>query len=1830
MTMPAPRSGTSMAGASDGGARRYFAGFDVLAEIGRGAQAVVYRVARDSSEFALKVLRPGGPDDASRVVAFCREAALLACVNHPGLARVYEVGVADGRPYLVMDVVEGQRLTDVLISGALSEARVVALGIDLAGALVAAHQTGLVHRDVKPDNVVLAVDGTARLIDFGLATRVSEEQDEPAAGTLAYSAPEQSGVLHRPVDGRADLYALGAVLFECATGEPPFAAQDVGELRRLHAVAPVPDPRELRAELSPALAAILGRLLAKDPDDRYQSASGLLADLQRLAAEPGAGAFDLGTADEPVGTRREAPLIGRDAELAVLRERWHRVLGGHGQLVLLRGAAGSGKSRLARELAAEVQGAGQLVLRGKSAANDAQPLAPLRSAIDEHVRCVRRLPEPERAVASQRLVAAAGQTAPLLRNLSPELAELLDVPEASGEVAQEQFAVAVAAFLAELARLCGGALLYLDDVQWLDDVTLGIVRHIAAELSGAPLLVIAAGRDDAAPDSIGDAGHLQGALAAVIEIMHPLLPQSATVVGPRPLDAEGVAQLVAAVSGGMKIDAETSARLAARSDGNPFTLLEYVNAIVDAGLVRPSWGTWRVDGTRLGDLELPRDAAELVLKRIDALDVESRHVLAVAAVVGSTFTIDLVAAVCGRDQPRVQRVVADATWHHLVERQREGEYLFLHDRIPEVLLAQFDEAALRQLHDRIAEAIDQRHDDDPQTVYALAHHCVRGEVNRDPARVFRICEAAGRRALADHAPAQAQFFLERAASMAKVAGIEPDVRFLKVLGVAYHRAGRFDDAVDTLRRALAAAASRFERAKVLDLIARVHLSIGDTAAQLDAVEQALSELGRRLARNRVLLLASATWLFLLGCLVGVTGIGYGKATGRKRSLYLQLASLYEVAASAYVRDLHGRKATILGMRAVYLVNRAGSLRERAHARAGLAFLARRAGWSRIAEREAAIGAAMAAELGDPRHVAYVAWLTSMAKYSTGMDAGESLMRVMEEQGRWLDVGNYLDCFRNLAWDRLLRGDMLEAEEWFQRRRARLLASGEVGPIDVIAVEVGLPALRGRAGEAATRLQKLRDSPEPPIWQRLDVLVATLQLALEQGDVGSTFDSAVAEFEGLVLNAAQLFPSHQAAYVYLAYGRVEQCRGTVATAIQPAAAEDRPARFAAAKGAVSALEAIAVRPLLAAHHRVLRAALLEIGGDPEAALTALVEADPALRTVDAPLVAFEAARVRARALRALGVGGEADRQAGYAMSVAIEQGWPHRARWISAEFGHYATPSVRSRGPVRGGDTLAPDMYRERLAALEQVSLAASRGEDPDKLARMALDEIIRILGAERAFIFLLDGEGDEPRLASHLGRDTDGNDLRQLSAYSMTLVEQAFRGQQPIVVSGTDESELLGSRGAVVHGLRSILVAPIRLDDRPLGVVYLDSRVAKGLFTIDDISILTAITNHVAVALASARTAELEVAVEAAHRQRNLADTVREAMSELSGTLHPDIVLWQLLATAQWALGGEKTWLLAHDPATSTVSLLVSSSTHENANGAGGNGAGAGGAGAIGSTETNVESKPAGHSFAVDAEPGLTRLFEATAPVIGGEGEGWLDTLAGGALTVRSWLAIPLTVNQQKCVLLLGDERRDAYDDGHVDIAVGMAGQGMIAYENARLFTQARQQATVDSLTGVGTRRHFLDVAAREVAAARRHRRSLAAIMIDIDHFKRINDTYGHQVGDEVISAVATKIRRYGAEDDLTGRYGGEEFVLLVCGAKETVPGVAERLRAEIADVPVQTSAGPINVTISAGAAYLEQSDTEPDTVLARADQCLYQAKRAGRNRVVVDGGGRRPRAIHP
>jgi diguanylate cyclase (GGDEF)-like protein len=219
----------------------------------------------------------------------------------------------------------------------------------------------------------------------------------------------------------------------------------------------------------------------------------------------------------------------------------------------------------------------------------------------------------------------------------------------------------------------------------------------------------------------------------------------------------------------------------------------------------------------------------------------------------------------------------------------------------------------------------------------------------------------------------------------------------------------------------------------------------------------------------------------------------------------------------------------------------------------------------------------------------------------------------------------------------------------------------------------------------------------------------------------------------------------------------------------------------------------------------------------------------------------------------------------------------------------------------------------------------------------------------------------------------------------------------------------------------------------------------------------------------------------------------------------------------------------------------------------------------------------------------------------------------GGAASV---LAVPLFHRDgQAGVVLLGGA--SAFDEGAVQVVAALATQGMSAYDNARLFSRVQELATTDELTGQHNRRHFYAIAGALVDASGRGGHDLAAAMLDIDKFKNINDTYGHGIGDEVIRTVASRVRAAIRHSDVLGRYGGEEFAVVLPDHGGDARLLAERMRAAVAAHPIKTAAGPIQVTISVGLAALTPGDGSLDQLLARADHALYRAKEAGRNQVV-------------
>src|SRR5580692_11323919 len=265
--------------------------YRILEKVAAGGMGVVYRAHDEQLErdVALKVLPSGTLSDNTSRRLFRKEALALAKLSHPNIETIYEFDTQDGIDFLVMEYVPGQTLADRLASGPLPEKEVVALGIQIAAAMEEAHNRGIVHRDLKPRNIAITARGEAKVLDFGLAKLLPQVNDmtsdtltetQAGAGTLPYMPPEQ--LQGESVDARADIYTIGAVLYEMATDRRAFPEELPS--RVIDAILhhpPVP-PRALNSRISPELERIILKCLDKDPARRFQSAKELLVDLGRL------------------------------------------------------------------------------------------------------------------------------------------------------------------------------------------------------------------------------------------------------------------------------------------------------------------------------------------------------------------------------------------------------------------------------------------------------------------------------------------------------------------------------------------------------------------------------------------------------------------------------------------------------------------------------------------------------------------------------------------------------------------------------------------------------------------------------------------------------------------------------------------------------------------------------------------------------------------------------------------------------------------------------------------------------------------------------------------------------------------------------------------------------------------------------------------------------------------------------------------------------------------------------------------------------------------------------------------------------------------------------------------------------------------------------------------------------------------------------------------------------------------------------------------------------------------------------------------------------------
>ncbi|HEY3998076.1 MAG TPA: ATP-binding protein, partial [Candidatus Xenobia bacterium] len=739
-------------------------------------------------------------------------------LTHPDL----EVSPERDLICLALPYVNGMSLDQRLQEGPLAVPQTLVVGQAILRQLDAVHSAGVLHRDVKPANIIIDAD-TATLIDFGLSRSARLDaaiRDQPV-GTALYIAPEQAGLVSQPVDERSDLYSVGAVLFQCLAGRPPFEGEEVGEVLRQHATRVPPSLRSLGHPVPRALDEVIARLLRKDPRDRYQSAAATLADLADIQAALDAGEVEPALVPGRRDRRRsltEPAFVGRTQEIDMLNRHLHEAVQGRGGLVMLEGESGGGKTRLLDEVA-RLHAADTWVLRGQGVAQAAQrPFQVLVGVADGIL--ARAVEEPSwptalRARVEEQAQAICASLPELRAVLLPPEGETLG-PEGFGETRTLN---ALSALLAALGAPERPALVMLDDCQWADDLTVRLLRWWRRR-TAAHVVVVTAFRTE----EVGS--------------QHPLRHVSGTPLLLQPLGSDDVEGLVESMGG--PVPKEVAAVVSHLAEGSPFMASAVLHGLVESGALVVHDDAWRVDPGALADMQSSRQSALFLSRRLELLPAETRHFLSVAAVLGKSFDVGQTAELAGQAPGAALAALEEGRRRHIVWIKGDGsEAVFVHDRLREALLQGLSDEVRRDLHAAAARHLQTR---SPDRVFDLAYHF---DAAGDSGQALSYALQAARQARLRHALglAETQYRIADRGSHDATAAIRREVA--EGLGDVLMLQGSYDAAQASLTTALDLAEDDLNRARIEGELGELAFKRGDVAQASRHLETALSRLGRK-------------------------------------------------------------------------------------------------------------------------------------------------------------------------------------------------------------------------------------------------------------------------------------------------------------------------------------------------------------------------------------------------------------------------------------------------------------------------------------------------------------------------------------------------------------------------------------------------------------------------------------------------------------------------------------------------------------------------------------------------------------------------------------------------------------------------------------------------------------------------------------------------------------------------------------------------------------------------------------------------------------------------
>jgi len=1487
--------------------------FQVLWEDGDCVFCRRWYVEADGRQTSVLAVRPTAEHPTSvSLDRLAHEYGLRDELDSAWAARPLELVREGGRTLLLLEDRGGEPLKR-LLGAPMEVGRCLRLAIGIVSALGNAHQRGLVHKDVKPANILVnGANAEVQLTGFGIASRLPRERQAPEppetiAGTLAYMAPEQTGRMNRSIDARSDLYALGVTLYQMLTGSLPFTGADPMEWVHCQiARKPVPPSERLKTVPAPVSEIIL-KLLAKTAEERYQTAAGLERDLRRCLAaweaEHRIDSFPLGQQDTPDRLLIPEKLYGREREIETLLAAFDRVVtSGRPELVLVSGYSGIGKSAVVHELHKALVPARGLFASGKFDQYKRDiPYATLVQALQSLLQPLLSKSDAELGRWRDALREALGPNGGLMIDLVPELklivGEQPPVPELPPQQAQGRFQLVLRRFIAVFARPEHPLALFLDDLQWLDAATLDLLEHVLTQPDVHYLLLVGAYRDN----EVTPTHPLMRRLAVIRQAGAPV--QDILLA---PLGFEDVGLLISDALHCERDRAEPLAGLVhEKTGGNPFFTIQFLTALAEEGLLafdhgkaRWSWDLDRIQATGFTD-----NVVELMLGKLSRLPVETQVAMQQLACLGNPATATL-SVVHGGTEAALHAALWEAVRAGLVFRQ-EGAYRFPHDRVQEAAYALIPAGEQAAEHLRIGRLLAAR--TAPEAIEENVFEIVR-QLNRGAAlltsgeereRLAELNLLAGKRAGAATDYTSALVYC--AAGEALLADDRWERRHELSFALAFHRAecefltgdpaaaedrlsmlshraANISDlaAVASLRVELFTTLDRSDRSVevALDYLRRVGVAWSAHPTQDEVwreYERMWQQIGSRPIEALLDLprMTDPVWRATMDVLTAVVPPAlftdqnlYCVVIGRMANLSLEHGNS---DASSYAYAILG--TVLIGQFGDY----------------------------KAAFRFGQLGFNLTAKRGLDRFKArvYLTFGHHLTPWTKPIRAGRSLLRLALDAAQEAGDLTYEAYARtHLVTHLLASGDPLgevqrEAEaglDFARRARFGLVVDRITGQLQLIRTLRGLTPIFGLfdgGGFDEGRFEEhLQTDPRLAIaasWY----WIRKLQARVLAGDHAAAIEAA-AQADCLLWTSPAFFERAEY-HFYAALARAALCDAA------PGAERTRH------------LEA------LAAHHRQLQewAENCPENFDNRAALVGAEIARLDGRELDAERL-YEQAIYSARANGFLHNEALAYERAARFYAVRGFEEFA-RAYLRDARYGYLRWgadgkvrqldeiyPHLREEEPVPGPtSTIGAAMEHLDLATVLKVSQAVSGEIMLDKLVDTLMRTAIEHAGAERGLLIL--SNGTEQRIAAEAktGGDTIVVRLRDqpLSATTLSeaIVQTVLRTQEAMILDDAAAEPVFAADPYIrQRQARSILCLPLVNRSKLVGVLYIENNLAPRVFTPTRIAVLRLVASQAAIALENAL---LYTDLQRENSERKLAEEeLRERESRIRRLVESNII----------------------------------------------------------------------------------------------------------------------------------------------------------------------------------------------------------------------------------------------------------------------------------------------------------------------------------------------------